>query len=83
MTKPMGRNAKDAMVLELFDLLMGEYFEFIGAATVNEKAGAQRIKARLKAMFGMGSMWQVHMTDKLLALSGLAFGCPASTKSRQ
>jgi len=55
--------SKDAMVLELFDLLMVEYFEFVGAATAGENPGEHRIKTMLKAMFGMGVNKQL-LTEK-------------------
>ena len=51
------------MVLELFDLLMGEYFEFVGATTAGKKPGKQRLKAMLKAMFGIGINKQL-LTEK-------------------
>ncbi len=46
--------SKEAMVMELFDLIMDEYIEHLREAINGVSKGPQRLKALIKTMFGLG-----------------------------
>jgi len=60
--------SKEAMVLELCDLLLDEYFEFISVSTDDQKEGVPRIKSMLKRMFGMEGGKQLLVENSFYAL---------------
>ncbi|OEU67071.1 MAG: hypothetical protein BA863_02025 [Desulfovibrio sp. S3730MH75] len=47
-------DSKEAMVLELFDVIMNQYIEYLSKAITNVPAGPQRLKMLIKTMFGLG-----------------------------
>jgi len=46
--------SKEAMVIELFDVIMDQYVEHLSEAISNVPKGPQRLKALIKTMFGLG-----------------------------
>lgn len=46
--------SKEAMVIELFDLIMDQYFAYLSQAISSVPKGAPRLKALINAMFGSG-----------------------------
>ena len=46
--------SKEAMVIELFDVIMDQYIEYLSEAISSVPKGPQRFKALIKNMFGLG-----------------------------
>lgn len=46
--------SKEAMVIELFNVIMDQYVEHLSEAISNVPKGPQRLKALIKTMFGLG-----------------------------
>ena len=46
--------SKEAMVIELFDVIMDQYIEHLSDAVKEIPEGQQRLKALIKTMFGLG-----------------------------
>lgn len=46
--------SKDAMVIELFDLIMDQYIEYLSKAISSVPKGPQRLKSLIETMFGLG-----------------------------
>ena len=46
--------SKEAMVIELFDVIMDQYIEHLNEAISSVPKGPQRLKALIKTMFGLG-----------------------------
>ena len=47
-------DSKEAMVMELFDVIMDQYFEHLNEAISSVPKGPQRLRALIKTMFGLG-----------------------------
>jgi len=46
--------SKEAMVMELFDVIMDQYIEYLSEAISSVPKGPQRLKSLIKTMFGLG-----------------------------
>jgi AcrR family transcriptional regulator len=55
--------SKEAMVMELFDVIMDQYFAFLREAIKSRPKGPQRLKALIKTMFGLNESREL-LTEK-------------------
>ena len=55
--------SKEAMVIELFDVIMDQYIEHLSEAISSVPKGPQRLKALIKTMFGLGKNREL-LSDK-------------------